>query len=99
MVPSVLSACGLHAVEFRIVAACRDGSLRLARRGWTETKTLAQLPAQPVAMTINPDNASITIALMNQTLQCFSKKVALQDCSFAFNPIVVSLVIQHSLLS
>ncbi|XP_034243484.1 Bardet-Biedl syndrome 1 protein homolog [Thrips palmi] len=77
-VPAVLSACGLHAVEFRIVAACRDGSLRLARRGWTETKTLVQLPAQPVAMTISPDNASITIALMNQTLQCYSKKGKLQ---------------------
>lgn len=71
----MLSAFGLHAVEFRIVAACRDGSLRLARRGWTESKLLVQLPAQPVAMTVSPENASITIALMNQTLQCFSKKV------------------------
>ncbi|KAE8740184.1 hypothetical protein FOCC_FOCC014304 [Frankliniella occidentalis] len=78
IVPAVLSAFGLHAVEFRIVAACRDGSLRLARRGWTESKLLVQLPAQPVAMTVSPENASITIALMNQTLQCFSKKGKLQ---------------------
>lgn len=78
VVPAILAACGLHAVEFRIVAACRDGSLRLARRGWTEAKLLVQLPAQPVAMTVSAENAAITIALMNQTLQCFSKKGKLQ---------------------
>ncbi|KAK3932957.1 Bardet-Biedl syndrome 1 protein-like protein [Frankliniella fusca] len=78
IVPAVLSAFGLHAVEFRIIAACRDGSLRVARRGWTESKLLVQLPAQPVAMTVSPENASITIALMNQTLQCISKKGKLQ---------------------
>lgn len=75
MVPGIVSACGLHAVEFRIIAGCRDGSLRLARRGWTEAKLMVQLPAQPVAMTISSENAAVTVALMDQTLQCFSKKV------------------------
>lgn len=78
MVPALLCASGLHAVEFRLVAACRDGSLRLARRGWTVAKQLVQLPAQAVAMTVCPENAAIVIALMNQTLQCFSKKVVME---------------------
>ena len=92
--PSIVSACGLHAVEFRIIAACRDGSLRFARRGWTEAKILVQLPAQAVAMTVSSDNAAVTVALMDETLQSFSKKVNLKlvENSFSFTKQTYSLI-------
>ena len=75
--PVHLSATGLYDVEFRLLAACRDGSVRLVRRGWTQSRTLVQLPAHPVAMVMLPENSSIVLALMDETLHCYSKKVTL----------------------
>ena len=74
-VPILLGVTGLYDVEFRIVVACRDGCVYLVRRGWTQARALVQLPAQAVAMVILPDNSSIVIALMNETLLGYSKKV------------------------
>jgi Bardet-Biedl syndrome 1 protein len=74
-VPIHLGATGLYDVEFRIVVACRDGCVYLVRRGWTQARTLVQLPAQAVAMVILPENSSIIVALMNDTLHGYTKKV------------------------
>ncbi len=37
---------GLYDVEFRIVAACRNGTLCTLKRGWQEAKTIAVLDSQ-----------------------------------------------------
>jgi Bardet-Biedl syndrome 1 protein len=73
-VPVHLGVTGLYDVEFRIVVACRDGCIYLVRRGWTQARTLVQLPAQAVVMVILPENSGIVIALMNETLHGYSKK-------------------------
>ncbi|KAJ9590443.1 hypothetical protein L9F63_016530 [Diploptera punctata] len=72
--PVHLAATGLYDVEFRLLAACRDGSVRLVRRGWTQSRTLVQLPAHAVAMIMLPDSSSIVLALMDETLHCYSRK-------------------------
>jgi hypothetical protein len=74
-VPVYLGVTGLYDVEFRIVVACRDGCIYLVRRGWTQARSLVQLPAQAVAMVVLPENSSIVVALMNETLHGYSKKV------------------------
>jgi len=74
-VPVHLGVTGLYDVEFRIVVACRDGCIYLVRRGWTQARTLVQLPAQAVVMVVLPENSSIVVALMNETLHGYSKKV------------------------
>jgi Bardet-Biedl syndrome 1 protein len=74
-VPVHLGVTGLYDVEFRIVVACRDGCIYLVRRGWTQARTLVQLPALAVVMVVLPENSSIVIGLMNETLHGYSKKV------------------------
>lgn len=66
---------GLYDVEFRIAVACRDGCIYLVRRGWTQARNLVQLPAQPVAVVVLPENSSIVTALMNEALHGYTKKV------------------------
>ena len=44
--PAHLSVTGLYDVEFRIVAACRNGTLCTLRRGWQTAKTIAVLESQ-----------------------------------------------------
>ncbi|PSN55735.1 Bardet-Biedl syndrome 1 protein [Blattella germanica] len=72
--PVHLGATGLYDVEFRVLAACRDGSVHLVRRGWSQSRILVQLPAHAVAMVILPENSSIVIALMDETLHGYSRK-------------------------
>jgi Bardet-Biedl syndrome 1 protein len=74
-VPVHLGATGLYDVEFRIVVTCRDGCVYLVRRAWTQARSLMQLPAQAVAMVVLPENSSIVLALMNETLLGYTKKV------------------------
>nr|CAD7442868.1 unnamed protein product [Timema bartmani] len=74
LVPAQVAATGLYDVEYRVVTACRDGSVCLVRRGWKEAKVLAQLSAQVVDMIVQSDNASIVLATMDHSLHCYSKK-------------------------
>lgn len=74
-VPAHMAATGLHDVEFRIVVVCRDGCVYLVRRAWTQARPLMQLPAQAVAMVVLPGNSSIVLALMNEFLIGYTKKV------------------------
>ncbi|XP_069683842.1 BBSome complex member BBS1 [Periplaneta americana] len=73
-VPVHVGATGLYDVEFRLIVASRDGCVYLIRRGWIQARTLMQLPAQSVAMVILPENNSIVLALMNETLHGYTKK-------------------------
>nr|CAD7602763.1 unnamed protein product [Timema genevievae] len=75
LVPAQVAATGLYDVEYRVVTACRDGSVCLVRRGWKEAKVLAQLSAQVVDMIVQSDNASIVLATMDHSLHCYSKKI------------------------
>ena len=44
--PAHISVTGLYDVEFRIVAACRNGSVCMLKRGWNTAKTIATLESQ-----------------------------------------------------
>ncbi|XP_063232588.1 Bardet-Biedl syndrome 1 protein homolog [Bacillus rossius redtenbacheri] len=72
--PTHLQASGLYDVQFRLVAACRDGSLSLVRRGWGAAKVLARLCAPCVALELRPGDAAVLPALMTCALHCYSKK-------------------------
>ncbi|XP_046994984.1 Bardet-Biedl syndrome 1 protein homolog [Schistocerca americana] len=73
--PAHIACSGLYDVEFRIVCLCRDGTLRLLRRGWQQTRTLTELTAPAVGLLLMPDGtSSIIVALMDSALHCFSKK-------------------------
>ncbi|GLH14205.1 Bardet-Biedl syndrome 1 protein [Gryllus bimaculatus] len=73
-VPVHLVATGLFDVEYRILAACRDGTICLLRRGFQEAKVLVQLSTQVVAMVVILENNNIVTALMDRTIQCFTRK-------------------------
>ena len=44
--PSHLAITGLYDVDYRIVAACRNGTLCNIKRGWNEAKVIALLESQ-----------------------------------------------------
>ena len=44
--PAHLSVTGLYDVDFRIVAACRNGTLCTLKRGWNTARTVAVLESQ-----------------------------------------------------
>ncbi|XP_068081966.1 Bardet-Biedl syndrome 1 protein homolog [Anabrus simplex] len=73
-VPVHLAATGLYDVEFRVIAACRDGNICLVRRGWKEARIIIQLSSQVVAMIVMPDNSNIITALMEKSIHCYTKK-------------------------
>ncbi|TRY67055.1 hypothetical protein TCAL_07811 [Tigriopus californicus] len=67
-----LSVTGLYDVDFRIVAACRNGTLCNLKRGWATAKTIALLESQAVGLIRR--EKTITVATMDETLICFSNK-------------------------
>ena len=42
----LLAITGLYDVDYRIVAACRNGTLCNIKRGWNEAKVIALLESQ-----------------------------------------------------
>ena len=44
--PAHLAVTGLYDVDYRIVVACRNGTICTLKRGWTEAKVLAMLETQ-----------------------------------------------------
>ena len=50
----LLAITGLYDVDYRIVAACRNGTLCNIKRGWNEAKVIALLESQVCCSTQNP---------------------------------------------
>ncbi|XP_052770219.1 Bardet-Biedl syndrome 1 protein homolog [Mya arenaria] len=72
-VPVFLSVTGMFDVEYRIVVACRNGTIYTLRRGQEDvTKNAVELSSQIVGM--ERLNKTIYVACMDQTLKCFSSK-------------------------
>lgn len=72
-VPVFLSVTGLFDVEYRIVVACRNGSIYTLKRGVEDaTKGCIELSSQIVGM--ERLNKTIYVATMDQTLRCFTSK-------------------------
>ncbi|XP_014667462.1 PREDICTED: Bardet-Biedl syndrome 1 protein-like [Priapulus caudatus] len=71
-VPVFLSVSGLFDVEFRIIAACRDGNLYTVKRDTTVVKPSAELNTQPVGMV--RINKNVVVGCMDQTLRCYTTK-------------------------
>ena len=44
--PAHLAVTGLYDVDYRIVVACRNGTICTLKRGWTEAKVLTMLETQ-----------------------------------------------------
>ncbi|KAI4461307.1 bardet-biedl syndrome 1 protein [Holotrichia oblita] len=73
-IPCVLQAAGMYDVEFRIVIACREGSICLLRRGWLEGKVLIQATANIVDIVVIPGDHFIMTATTDRMLQCYTKR-------------------------
>ena len=71
-VPVLLHVSGLYDVEFRVIVACRDGSVYILRRGNNAGKQLFSLNAQAVGL--EKVNKTIVVACVDQTLQGYSTK-------------------------
>ncbi len=70
--PAHLSVTGLYDVDFRVVAACRDGTLCTLKRGWPSAKVIAALDSQAVGL-IRRDK-TVTVATMTSQLACYTTK-------------------------
>ncbi|KAH3846342.1 hypothetical protein DPMN_088643, partial [Dreissena polymorpha] len=72
-VPVFLSVTGMFDVEYRIVVACRNGTIYTLRRGQDDpVKNCIELSSQIVGM--ERLNKTIYVACMDQTVKCFSSK-------------------------
>lgn len=71
-VPVFLNVSGLYDVEFRIVAACRDGCLYVFKRGFKTPKATIVTPSQIVG--IEKSGKNIIVGCMDSCLYCFSTK-------------------------
>lgn len=74
-IPCVLQAAGMYDVEFRIIIACREGSICLLRRGWLEGKVLIQTTANIIDIVVIPGDHFIMTATTDRMLQCYTKRV------------------------
>jgi Bardet-Biedl syndrome 1 protein len=70
--PAHLSVTGLYDVDFRIVAACRNGTLCTLKRGWSTARTIAVLESQAVGLIRR--EKTILVGTMDHSLVCFSSK-------------------------
>ena len=70
--PAHLAVTGLYDVDYRIVVACRNGTICTLKRGWTEAKVLTVLETQAVGLIRR--EKFILVATMDDCLQCFSSK-------------------------
>lgn len=62
-------------IEYRIVIACRDGSVCILRREWFEGRTLIQIPEKIVDIQLMPTDNSIIVATYSKEILWYSKKV------------------------
>ena len=67
-----LAVTGLYDVDYRIVVACRNGTICTLKRGWTEAKVLTMLETQAVGLIRR--EKFILVSTMDDCLQCFSSK-------------------------
>lgn len=71
----MLQAEGTYDVEFRIIAACREGLICFLRRGWLEGKVLIQTTSNIIDIVIIPGDNFIMTATVDKMLQCYTKRV------------------------
>ncbi|CAH0556153.1 unnamed protein product, partial [Brassicogethes aeneus] len=65
---------GLYDVEYRVVAACREGHVCVLRRGWLEGKSIIQSDADIVDMVLKPGDNFIILATTDKMLHCYTKR-------------------------
>ena len=75
--PVFLSVTGLYDVEYRIVVACRNGSLCVLKRGWQAARVICPLDSQPVGLIRR--EKSITVATMDNNLMAVNNKGKIKD--------------------
>ena len=71
-IPVYLNASGLYDVEFRILAACRNGVLYTFKRGFKTPKNTIPLSSQIAG--IERSGKNVIIGCMDRSLNCFSTK-------------------------
>lgn len=71
-VPVFLNAAGLFDVEYRIIAACRDGCLYTFKRGFKAPKVSIPLGSQIVG--IEKSGKNVIVACMDRFVNCFTTK-------------------------
>lgn len=69
-------------MEYRIVAACREGHVCVLRRGWLEGKSIIQLTTDIVDMVIKPGDNFIILATTDKMLHCYTKRVRIFTLTF-----------------
>jgi Bardet-Biedl syndrome 1 protein len=74
-VPAHLHVAGLFDVEFRLVLACRDGSVAMVKRGDDEAATVAKCPVPPV--NVHVIGKTIVVPCMDNSIRCYSLLVSL----------------------
>lgn len=71
-VPVFLNVTGLFDVEYRIIAACRDGCLYTFKRGFKTPKVSIPLGSQIVG--IEKSGKNVIVACMDRFVYCFTTK-------------------------
>lgn len=71
-VPVFLNANGLFDVEYRIIAACRDGTLYTFKRGFKAPKISIPLGSQIVG--IEKSGKNVIIGCMDRSIYCYTTK-------------------------
>jgi Bardet-Biedl syndrome 1 protein len=71
-VPVFLNAGGLFDVEFRIIAACRDGCIYTFKRGFKQPKATIPLSSQIVG--VEKSGKNMIVGCMDRNLYCYSTK-------------------------
>ena len=71
-VPVFLNASGLFDVEFRIIAACRDGSLYTFKRGFKTPKATIPLSSQIVG--VEKSGKNVIVGCMDRNVYCYTTK-------------------------
>ena len=71
-IPVYLSGSGLYDVEYRIIAACRDGALYTFKRGFKSPKASIPLSSQIVG--IEKSGKNVIIGCMDRNIYCYTTK-------------------------
>jgi Bardet-Biedl syndrome 1 protein len=71
-IPVFINAGGLYDVEYRILAACRDGTIYVFKRGFKTPKATIALSSQIVGIERNGKN--MMVGCMDKSLNCYSTK-------------------------
>ncbi|CAF0884301.1 unnamed protein product [Brachionus calyciflorus] len=71
-IPVFLNASGLFDVEFRVIAACRDGCLYTYKRGFKSPKSTIPLSSQIVG--IEKSGKNVIVGCMDRSIYCYTTK-------------------------